>query len=273
MERVGDYSTKESLVTAHDHCYSECMSKTALITGGSRGIGRSTAILLAQRGIDVVITYREAAGPALELVTELERAGRKAAALQLDVGDTSTFPAFTSQLRALLRGWSRERFDYLVNNAGSGTHALIVETTEAQLQAMFDVHLKGPFFLTQALLPLLADGGRIVNLSTRLTQYTYPGQSAYAIMKGGVEVLTRFLGRELGARKIAVNVVAPGGVATDFGGGMLRDPALQDFVASQTALGRMGEAEDVAGAIASLLSEDTRWITGQRVEVTGGYAL
>lgn len=249
------------------------MSKTALITGGSRGIGRSTALLLAGRGIDVVITYREAAGPALELVAEVERLGRKASALQLDVGNTSTFPAFAARVRDVLRGWNRDRFDYLVNNAGSGTHALIVETTETQLQQMFDIHLKGPFFLTQALLPQLADGGRIVNVSTRLTQYTYPGQAAYAIMKGGVEVLTRFLGRELGARKIAVNTVAPGGVATDFGGGILRDPALQDYVAGQTALGRMGEADDVAGAIASLLSDDTRWITGQRVEVTGGFAL
>jgi NAD(P)-dependent dehydrogenase (short-subunit alcohol dehydrogenase family) len=247
------------------------MSKTALITGGSRGIGRSTALVAAARGTDIILTYREGAGPAREVVAEVERAGQKAIALPLDVAAPATFPAFAARVRTTLADWGRERFDFLVNNAGSGAHATFAETTPEQLDAMYAVHLKGPYFLTQALLPLLADGGRIVNLSTRLTQYTYPGQSAYGIMKGGIEVMTRFLARELGARGIAVNTVAPGGVATDFAGGVLRDPELQAHVAAQTALGRMGEPEDIAQAVVALL--ETRWISGQRIEVSGGYAL
>ncbi|MCW5808392.1 MAG: SDR family oxidoreductase [Deltaproteobacteria bacterium] len=245
----------------------------ALITGGSRGIGRATALLLASRGSDVIVTYRTAAAEARDLVAQLEGTGRRAAALALDVAASSTFPAFVEQVRATLRGWGRDRVTALVNNAGSGAHAPFAETTEAQFQAMFDVHLKGPYFLTQALLPLLADGARIVNVSTGLSRYTYPGQSAYGIMKGGVDVMTRFLARELGPRHIAVNAIALGGIATDFGGGVMRDPGLQRAVAEQTALGRIGVAEDAAGAIAMLIAPESGWVTGQRIEVTGGYML
>ncbi|MBX3224686.1 MAG: SDR family oxidoreductase [Labilithrix sp.] len=245
----------------------------ALITGGSRGLGRSLALKLADQGIDVLFTYRTAVDEALALVAEIERRQRKAAALALDVRKSETFPAFADAVRANLAGWQRDRIDYLVNNAGSGAHASFVETTEEQLDEQYAVHLKATFFVSQKLLPLIADGGRIVNISSGLSRYTYPGQSAYAVMKGGVDVLTRYMAVELGPRRIAVNVVAPGGIVTDFGGGVLRDPGLQKAVAGQTPLGRMGEPEDVSGVVATLLADETRWITGQRIEVTGGYML
>ncbi len=246
----------------------------ALITGGSRGIGRSTALLLADRGTDVVVTYRADEAAAREVVALVHERGRRAVALPLDVADSSTFQAFVARLRQELdRTWGRATFDFLVNNAGSGHHALIADTTEADFQRMFDVHLKGTFFFTQAMLPLLADGGRIVNVTTRLTTNTYPGQSTYAVMKAGVEALTRYLARELGPRGISVNAVAPGGVATEFGGGLLLDPQIQAAVAADTALRRMGQPADVGGVIVGLLSPDASWITGERIEVTGGYQI
>jgi NAD(P)-dependent dehydrogenase (short-subunit alcohol dehydrogenase family) len=246
----------------------------ALITGGGRGIGRSAALRLADRGTDVVITYRHDEAAARDVVARLEASGRRAAALSLDVAESAAFPAFVTRLRQELeRRWGRATFDALVNNAGSGHHALIADTTEGDFQQQFDIHLKGTFFLTQALLPLLADGGRIVNVSTRLTTHTYPGQATYAIMKAGVETLTRYLARELGPRGIAVNALAPGGVATEFGNGLLLDPKLQAAVAADTALGRMGQPDDVGAAIVSLLSPETGWITGERIEITGGYQI
>lgn len=245
-----------------------------LVTGGSRGLGKSLALHLADRGSDVILTYRSGERDAREVVAQIESKGRKAVALALDVRDTASFAAFAERVRAELgRTFRRESLQGLVNNAGSGVAASFVETTEEQLDEQYAVHLKSTFFLSQRLLPLIADGGRIVNMSTGLSRYGFPGQSAYAAMKGAVDVLTRYMAAELGARGIAVNVVAPGGIVTDFGGGVLRDPELQRFVAANTPLGRIGEPEDVAGVVAALLAPETRFVTGQRVEVTGGFRL
>lgn len=246
----------------------------ALVTGGSRGLGQSMANNLGDRGVDVILTYRSSAEEAGEVVASLESKGRKAVALALDVRQSARFPSFADEVRDVLaRTWRRDTFDFLINNAGSGVHAPFVETTEEQLVEQFEVHLKAAYLLTQRLLPLVADGGRILNITTGLTRYTYAGQSAYAVMKGGVDVLTRYLAAELGPRRITVNAIAPGGVETDFGGGVLRDPALKSFVASQTALGRMGAPDDIGKLVALLLSPDAGWITGQRLEATGGYLL
>lgn len=247
----------------------------ALITGGSRGLGRATAWHLASKGSDVVLTYRSQQAEALAVVAQIEALGRRALALPLDVADSRSFPAFAATLRdALARHWQRERFDHLVNNAGIGVHAGFMETTEAQFDELVNVHLKGVFFLTQQLLPLMADGGRIVNLSSGLARFALPGYAAYGAMKGAVEVLTRYLAKELGPRGIAVNVVAPGAIETDFGGGAVRDnPQLNAWVASQTALGRVGQPDDIGGVIASLLQPDNRWINAQRIEASGGMNL
>ncbi len=201
--------------------------------------------------------------------------GQKAIALPLDVGDSRSFGAFAETLkRELASTWQRDRFDYLVNNAGIGIHSSFMETTEAQFDELMNIHLKGTFFLSQKLLPLLADGGRILNVSTGLTRFTFPGYAAYAVMKGGMEVLTRYMAKELGDRKISVNTLAPGAIETDFGGGAVRDNAeLNKAIASQTALGRVGLPDDIGGAVAMLLSPQSQWINGQRIEVSGGMAL
>ena len=247
----------------------------ALVTGGSRGLGRNTALALARQDTDVVLTYQRNATEAAAAVAEIQALGRRAVALQLDVSDVRGFPDFTVALRSALgQTWNRERFDFLVNNAGVGAHTPFAETTEAQFDQMVNIHLKGVFFLTQALLPLIADGGRIVNLSSGLARFALPGYAAYATMKGGVETLTRYLAKELGPRGIRVNVVEPGAIATDFGGGAVRDNAqLNAFVASQTALGRVGQPEDIGPVIASLLAPGTGWINAQRVEASGGMFL
>jgi len=247
----------------------------ALVTGGNRGLGKSTALHLAQRGVDVILTYRSNVAEAQAVVGEIEALGRRAIALELDVGDSASFAAFTEAVKtALQHGWQRERFDYLVNNAGVGLYAPFAEFSEAQFDTLMKIHLKGPFFLTQKLLPLLNDGGRIVNISSGLTRFALPGYSAYATMKGGIEVLTRYLAKELGARNIAVNTIAPGAIATDFGGGQVRDNAqLNSFVASQTALGRAGLPDDIGPMIANLLSSDNRWVNAQRIEVSGGQGI
>ena len=244
----------------------------ALITGGSRGLGRSAAIHLARLGSDVVVTYRERADEAARVVAEVEALGRRAAALQLDVGDSRSFGDFAAQLRSLLaKQWNRTRFDHLVNNAGAGVHASFAETTEAQFDMLVNTHLKGVFFLTQTLLPLMEDGGRILNVSSGLARFSLPGYAAYAAMKGAVEVLTRYLAKELGSRGIAVNTIAPGAIETDFGGGAVRDNAqLNAFVTSQTALGRVGLPDDIGAAVAALLSPAHRWTNAQRIEVSGG---
>jgi NAD(P)-dependent dehydrogenase (short-subunit alcohol dehydrogenase family) len=247
----------------------------AVITGGSRGLGKSMALHLADHGIDSVITYRSAAREARDVVTQIEAKGRKAAALQLDVAESKSFAAFAEALATeLTTRWGRDRFDALVNNAGMGIHTSFAETTEAQFDELMNAHLKGPFFLTQKLLPMIADGGRILNVSSGLARFSFPGYAAYATMKGGIEVLTRYLAKELGPRGIAVNTLAPGAIETDFGGGMVRDnEQANKMIAGQTALGRVGLPEDIGGVVAMLFAPESRWINGQRIEVSGGMML
>jgi NAD(P)-dependent dehydrogenase (short-subunit alcohol dehydrogenase family) len=246
----------------------------SLVTGGSRGLGRNTAIKLAEQGSDVLLTYRSGRSDAESAVKEIEQRGRRARALALDVANVASFDAFAGEVRGALSQWGRERFDHLVNNAGVGIHATVAEVSEAQFDELMSVHLKGVVFLTQKLLPLIADGGRIVNVSTGLTRITLPGYGIYAAMKGAVEVLTRYMAKELGARRIAVNVVAPGAVATDFGGGLVRDnERVNAMIASNTALGRVGLPDDIGGVIASLLSPANAWINAQRIEASGGQML
>jgi NAD(P)-dependent dehydrogenase (short-subunit alcohol dehydrogenase family) len=250
-------------------------TKIALITGASRGLGRNTAIALARKSIDVIGTYHSNKKEADETVAAIKALGRKAVMFQLDTGKVASFPAFVSEVQTALKSvWSRDSFDYLINNAGVGHYAPFAETSEADFDRLMNIHFKGVFFLTQKLLPLIANGGRIVNISSGLARFAMPGSSAYASMKGAVEVLTRYLAKELGPRGIAVNTVAPGAIATDFGGGRVRDnKQINDFVASVTALGRAGLPDDIGGAIASLLSEDNRWINAQRIEISGGMFL
>lgn len=247
-------------------------SKIALITGSSRGLGRNAAINAARKGIDVIVTYHSRREEADATVGEIEALGRKAVALQLDAGSVTTFDAFAEQVRTALKtAWGRETFDFLVNNAGIGAAIPFAQTSEAVFDQLMNIHLKGVYFLTQTMLPLIAEGGRIVNVSSGLARYSLPGMSAYAVMKGGVEVLTRYLAKELGSRGIAVNTVAPGAIETDFNGGAVRDNAdYNRSVAQATALGRAGVPDDIGPMIASLLSEDNRWINGQRIEVSGG---
>ncbi|MBD9469447.1 SDR family oxidoreductase [Pseudoxanthomonas sp. PXM01] len=249
-------------------------SPLTLITGGSRGLGRNMALAVARQGHDVLITYRSQQAEAAAVVAEIEALGQRAAALPLDVGQSGGFDAFAESVRAQLAAWHRDRIDHLVNNAGMGVHAGFAETTREQFDALVDVHLKCPFFLTQTLLPLIADGGRIVNISSGLARFALPGYAAYAAMKGAMEVLTRYQAKELGARGIAVNIVAPGAIETDFGGGAVRDNAqLNAFVASQTALGRVGQPDDIGGVVASLLSPAMGWVNAQRIEASGGMFL
>lgn len=248
------------------------MTKLALITGGSRGLGRHAALALADRGVDVLFTYRSAEAEAAAVVAEIEARGVRAAALRLDVADSRSFGAFAERVDdVLVARFGRRDFDFLLNNAGHGVHASFASTTEAQFDELVAVHLKGTFFLTQTLLPRIADGGRILNVSSGLARFSLPGYAAYAAMKGGVEVLTRYLAKELGPRRIRVNVLAPGAIATDFGGGVVRDDAtVNAMIASQTALGRVGEPDDIGLLVAGLFSEDARWVNGQRIEAAGG---
>jgi NAD(P)-dependent dehydrogenase (short-subunit alcohol dehydrogenase family) len=227
---------------------------------------------LAAQGVDVIGTYHSNATEAQALVQDIESRGGRAAMLQLDVGNSASFDDFANKVAALLGAkFDAERFDYLVNNAGTGLHVPITETTEAQFDQLMNVHLKGPFFLTQKLLSVIADGGRIVNISSGLARFSLPGSAAYAMMKGGVEVMTRYMAKEFGARGIAVNTVAPGAIETDFGGGLVRDnPQVNQQIASMTAMGRVGLPDDIGGAIAALLSDGNRWVTAQRIEVSGG---
>jgi NAD(P)-dependent dehydrogenase (short-subunit alcohol dehydrogenase family) len=246
-------------------------SKIALITGGSRGIGRSTVLHLAERGVDSIFTYRENQAEAAKVIAGVEAQGRRAIALPLDTGVSGSFDAFVERARAAIGELGATRFDYLVNNAGQSLHKAFDQTTEAELDAIYNVHFKGVYLLTQKLLPLIADGGRIVNISSGLARVSMPGSSAYGAMKGAVEVLTRYMAAELGPRGIAVNTVAPGAVATDFSGGMVRDtPELAQRISSMTALGRVGQPDDLGAMISALLSDANRWISGQRIEVSGG---
>lgn len=249
--------------------------KIALVTGGSRGLGKSISLHLAGKGHDVILTYKSNLTEAQDTVAQIEKLGRKAIALPLDVSDHKSFEGFSAQVKkVLVENWQQNDFDFLVNNAGVGVNAPFMETTEEQFDLLMNVHFKGTFFLTQKLLPVMKDGGRIVNITSGLARFSLPGYAAYGAMKGAVEVLTRYLAKELGPRRITVNVVAPGAIETDFGGGVVRDnPEVNRFIAGQTALGRVGLPDDIGGAVASLLSDDSRWINGQRVEVSGGIFL
>jgi NAD(P)-dependent dehydrogenase (short-subunit alcohol dehydrogenase family) len=250
-------------------------SKIALITGGSRGLGKNMALAIAKKGLDVVLTYNSQKEEADAVVKEIEALGQKAAAIQLNVADAEGFDGFYSEVsNALGTTFNATKIDYLVNNAGIGIHAAFAETIPQQFDTLVNIQFKGPFFLAQKALPLLNDGGGIINISTGLARFSTPGYAAYASMKGGMEVLTRYQAKELGAKGIRVNIVAPGAIETDFGGGMVRDNAqVNSHIASQTALGRVGLPDDIGGVVAFLCTEDARWITAQRIEVSGGMFL
>jgi NAD(P)-dependent dehydrogenase (short-subunit alcohol dehydrogenase family) len=250
-------------------------NKIAMITGGSRGLGRNTALSAAARGIDVIFTYRSNRAEAEKVEAEIKGLGRKALALQLDTGDSASFPAFAERIKSALRDiWGRTNFDYLINNAGHSAPGAIATMSKADFDGLYRVHFKGVVFLTQKLSPLIADGGRIVNLSSGLARFSMAGYAAYASMKGAIEVFTRYLAQELGPRGIAVNVVAPGAIETDFGGGVVHDnPEINKHIASVTAMGRVGVPDDVGPMIANLLADENRWLTGQRIEVSGGMFL
>ena len=251
------------------------LERIALVTGGSRGLGKNAVLKLAAEGTDIILTWNSSQQEAQEVVHEIEGIGRKAAALQLNVGDTASFARFAQQVKeTLTHVWQRDTFDNLVNNAGTGLYAPYTETTEAQFDDAVNIHFKGPFFLTQQLLPLIKDGGRILNVSSGLARFTQPGSGTYAAMKGAMEVLTRYQAKELGVRGISVNIIAPGAIETDFGGGRVRDNAeLNQLLASQTALGRVGLPDDIGDAIAALLSDKLGWMNAQRIEVSGGMFL
>ncbi|RYY30485.1 MAG: SDR family oxidoreductase [Sphingobacteriaceae bacterium] len=253
----------------------ETKNKIALVTGGSRGLGRDMAINLAQKNIDVILTYNSNKTEADKVVAEIEKAGQKALALQLDTSNIKAFDAFFTTLKtALPETFGSENFDFLINNAGTALYAPFAETTEEQFDHALNIHYKGVFFLTQKALPVLNDGGRIINISSGLARFSFPGSSAYGSMKGAVEVLSRYLAKELGSRGIAVNVVAPGAIETDFGGGRTRDDAaINKQIASVTALGRVGLPDDIGGVVAFLCTDDAKWINGQRIEVSGGMML
>jgi NAD(P)-dependent dehydrogenase (short-subunit alcohol dehydrogenase family) len=248
------------------------MNNLLLVTGGSRGLGRSAALALAKSGVDIIFTYHNQQEKAEQLLNEIRQLGVKAAAIQLDLADNSSFPTFISTLRSTLQQqFERDSINYLINNAGIGIHSSFADTTEQQFDLLMNVHLKGTFFLTQALLPMIDTAGRIVNISSGLTRFSMPGFCAYAMMKGGLEVMTRYLAAELGYRQIRANTLAPGAIETDFGGGAVRDnAALNQQLAEQTALGRVGIAEDIGDALSMLLSDQASWVNGQRIEASGG---
>lgn len=250
-------------------------NKIALITGGSRGLGKNMALKIADKGLDVIITYHANKDAALEVVTEIEKLGKKGVAFQLDTTDTSSFKAFIEKVSVYLKeNYASGTLDYLVNNAGTGIYKPFLETTENDFDEMMNIHIKGVYFLSQQAVPLLSDGGGIINISSGLVRFSLPGSSAYASMKGAVDVFTRYLAKELSNRKIRANVVAPGAVATDFGGGENKDNDKKRALISQnTALGRVGEPEDIGGIVAFLCTEDARWINGQRIEASGGIML
>lgn len=251
------------------------MTKIVLITGASRGLGKNMALHLADQGRDIIVTYYANKQEADSVVQTIEAKGRKAIALQLDVRNSESFTDFSDKVKLQLQiHWQRDQFDYLINNAGSGVYKTFVETTEADFDQMSNEHLKGPFFLTQKLLPLIKDGGRVLNVSSGLTRMAYPGFVAYAIMKAAVELLTLYLAKELGERQISVNTIAPGAIETDFGGGMVRDnKEVNDHIAQLTALGRVGQPDDIGGAVAAILSDEAGWINAQRIEASGGQGI
>ncbi|OPB00922.1 3-oxoacyl-ACP reductase [Pseudomonas fluorescens] len=248
--------------------------KIALVTGGSRGLGRSTVLALARRNVQSIFTYNSNEAEAEKVVAAVREAGSTAIALQLDTGKISALASFVESVRKALTMLGAERLDYLVNNAGISHHKALENTTEAELDQLYEVNFKGVFFLTQQLLPHINDGGRIINISTGLTRFCVPDSGPYAALKGAIEVLTRYQAKELGPRRITVNSVAPGAIQTDFSGGAVRDnPEANKFVSSVTALGRPGLPDDIGPLVASLLSEDSRWVNAQRIEASGGMFL
>ena len=250
-------------------------NKIALVTGGSRGLGKNSALRLSKNGIGVIVTYLNNKKEANDVVSEIEQNGQKAAALQLDVADIKSFDGFIQQVSELLNEkWKKDKFDFLINNAGIGAHAVIEQTTEEIFDSLFNVQFKGVFFLTQKAIPLIADNGCIVNISSGLTRFSLPGHSAYASMKGAIETFTKYLAKELGHKGINANLVAPGAIETDFTRASFEDnPQLKEMIASQTALGRVGVPDDIGGVVAFLCSEDARWVNGQRIEASGGIFL
>jgi NAD(P)-dependent dehydrogenase (short-subunit alcohol dehydrogenase family) len=253
----------------------ETQNKIALVTGGSRGLGKNAALKIAAKGIGVIVTYQSKKEEAEDTVNEIKKLGVQAAALQLNVADTKTFDTFFSELKTALKSvFNTDKFDFLINNAGIGIHASFAETTEEQFDTLVNIHYKGAFFLTQKALPLLNDGSGIINLSSGLARFATPGYAAYASMKGAMETLTKYQAKELGARGIRSNIIAPGAIETDFGGGVVRDnEQLNAGIASQTALGRVGLPDDIGGVVAFLCTEDARWINAQRIEASGGMFL
>ncbi len=250
-------------------------TKIAIVTGGSRGLGKNSALKIAGNGIDLVITYHNNKEKADEVVAEITKMGRKATAIQLDTSNVKAFPTFVEKLTAYLnKEYHSPNFDFLINNAGTGGHTSFMDASEEEFDTMVNIHFKGVYFLTQKLLPYLNDGGAIINISSGLARFSHPNTSMYASVKGAIEVVSRILAVELGARKIRVNTVAPGAIQTDFNGGTVRDnERVNKMVSDLTALGRPGVPEDIGGVIAFLCSEDARWINGQRIEVSGGMHL
>lgn len=249
-------------------------NKIALVTGSSRGLGRNIALTLAKTGADIIVTYHSGQAEGDAVAKEIQAVGRKAVALQIDTAKASTFDSFANTLKeALATTWQRDAFDFLVNNAGIDRKAPFAQATEQDFDDLMNVHFKGVFFLTQKLLPLIADGGRIVNISTGLARFSVPGYAAYASMKGAIEVLTRYLAKELGPRRISANVVAPGIIETDFTKEALSHPGAREFMSSNIALGRVGVPQDIGGVVSFLCSEEGRWVNAQRVEASGGMFL
>ena len=250
-------------------------TKIALITGGSRGLGKNMAIAIAKKGLDVIITYNSKKEEADAVVAEIESLGQKAASLRLNVGESGTFDAFFEEVKTVLKDtFKTDKFDFIVNNAGIGIHNSFEGTTEEEFDLLTKIQFKGPFFLTQKALNVMNDGGGIVNISTGLARFSTPGYVAYASMKGAIETLTKYQAKELGARGIKANVVAPGAIETDFGGGVVRDnEQLNKMLSSITALGRVGLPDDIGGVVAFLCTEDARWVNAQRIEVSGGMNL
>ncbi len=250
-------------------------NKIALVTGGSRGLGKNMALSLAQKGLDVVLTYHSKKTEAEEVVAEIEKLGQKAVAIQLNVAEVGSFDLFFQNTKTALQNtFGTDKIDFLINNAGVGVYESFAKTTEAQFDDMVNIHFKGAFFLTQKALDVLNDGGGIVNISSGLARFSYAGYAAYASMKGAIETLTKYQAQELGARKIRVNIVAPGAIETDFGGGAVRDnQELNDYLSSITALGRVGLPDDIGSVVAFLCTDDSKWVNGQRIEVAGGIHL
>lgn len=246
--------------------------KIALVTGGSRGLGKDMALSIAKKGLDIVFTFNSNIEKANEVVKEIESYGQKAIAIQLNVSDSNNFVPFFEKVKTEIRSkFGAEKIDYLVNNAGIGINTSFSDTTEEQLDTLYNIHFKGTYLLTQIALKLLNDGGGIINISTGLTRFTLKGFSAYASMKGAIETLTKYLANELGERKIRTNVIAPGAIETDFGGGVVRDNEnMNKIIASNTALGRVGLPDDIGSVVAFLCTDDAKWVNAQRIEVSGG---